>query len=75
MDDSEILAEDLERKFNDQFKELMAEGYPPKLITSAFVNQSMLAFRVYLASNDPSRIPALLRRFASTVESRIASRK
>ena len=73
--DDEILSEELEEKFNDQFNGLMAEGYPTQLIVSAFVTTSMLAFRHYLCSDDPARIPSLLRRFAGTVESRIAGRK
>ena len=74
MDDSEILAEELEELFNSQFKVLLDRGYPTQMVVQAFVNQSMMAFQHYLGS-DPSRIPNLLRRFASTVESRIASRK
>ena len=73
--DDETLEEELEEKFNDQFNGLMAEGYPTQLIVSAFVTTSMLAFRHYLASDDPGRIPALLRRFAQTVETRINVRK
>ncbi len=74
MDDETILQEQLEQLFNDQFKVLLDKGYPPKMVVNAFINQSMMAFQHHLGS-DPARIPNLLRRFAMTVESRLADRK
>jgi hypothetical protein len=42
------------------------------MVTRAFLSTAMSAFRIYIADDDLTRIPVLLRRYVSTIERNLA---
>ena len=68
MDDDALVATDCAEKFLDLFASMVESGLPAPMVTKAFMGASMAAFRQYIGDDDLSRIPALLRRYANTIE-------
>jgi len=72
-EESEVEAE-CQEKFLDLFDSMVKEGLPVMMVTRAFLSTAMSAFRIYIADDDLTRIPVLLRRYASTIERNTAGR-
>ena len=68
MTDGEIVEDECQDRFLALFDLMVKDGFPVLLVTRAFLTTSMSAVRLYIADDDLTRIPTLLRRYASSIE-------